>query len=254
MTEHKRREGYWQYYELAKEIESSHLKRVLIEAILENPCPRPENDNRGRPPIHSKDKLDFACLLMMADNNTYRGIESDLRDMRTPWGGEPVPDHTTLVRHFQTLPADWLDLILAETAHRCIREASRATGPLGVDSSGAETTRYEDVERPDRKRRDFVETRQKTYWKYHITAILGLQIVLAAFTTPGNVSDTTMLPVMLDEIKRRGFDFARHFFNGDKAYDSDENCEKLFWMGMIPQHQAEKGCRQPGQALQEEGG
>ena len=234
MTEHKRREGYWQYYELAKEGESPHLKRVLIEVVLENPCPRPENDNRGRPPIHSKDKLDFACLLMMADNNTYRGIESDLRDMRTPWDSEPVPDHTTLVRHFQTLPADWLDRILAETARRCIKEASRATGPLGVDSSGAETTRYEDVERPDRKRRDFVETRQKTYWKYHITAILGLQIVLAAFTTPGNVSDTTMLPVMLDEIKRRGFDFAGRFFNGDKAYDSDENCEKLFWMGMIP--------------------
>ena len=79
-----------------------------------------------------------------------------------------------------------------------------------------------DVERPDRTKRDFVDTRQKTYWKYHITVILGLQIVLAAFTTPGNVSDTTM--VMLDEIKRRGFDFAGHFFDGDRGYDSDDNC------------------------------
>ena len=43
-----------------------------------------------------------------------------------------------------------------------------------------------------------------------------------------------MLPVMLDEIKRRGFDFAGHFFDGDRGYDSDDNCEKLFWMGMIP--------------------
>ena len=234
MAEHKRREGYWQYCELAKEAESPHLKRVPIEAILEDPCPRPENDNRGRPPIHSKAKLDFACLLMMADNRTYRGIESDLRDVRTPWNNEPIPDHTTLVRHFQTLPADWLDLILAETARRRIKEVSKATGPLGVDSSGAETTRYEDVERPDRKRRDLVETRQKTYRKCHITAILGLQIILAAFTTPGNVSDTTMLPAMPDEIRRRGFDLAGHFFNGDRAYDSDENCERLFWMGMIP--------------------
>ena len=116
MAEHKRREGYWQYCELAKEAESPRLKRVLTEAILENPCPRPENDNRGRPPIHSKAKLDFACLLMMADNNACRGIESDLRDVRTPWDSEPIPDHTTLVRHFQTLPVDWLDLILAETA------------------------------------------------------------------------------------------------------------------------------------------
>ena len=76
----------------------------------------------------------------MADNRTYRGIESDLRDMRTPWDSEPVPDHTTLVRHLQTLPRDWLDLILAETARRCIKEMSKATGPLGADSSGATRT------------------------------------------------------------------------------------------------------------------
>ena len=36
---------------------------------------------------------------------------------------------------------------------------------------------------------------------------MGLQIVLAA-TTPSNINDTTMLPVMLAEIRRRGFDFA----------------------------------------------
>ena len=126
--------------------------------------------------------------------------------MRTPWDNEPIPDHTTLVRHFQTIPADWLDLIVAETARHCIKEADEATGPLGADSSAAETTRYEYVERPSREERDFVETRQKTYWKYHITAILGLQIVLAAFTTPSNINDTTMLPVMLAEIRRRGFE------------------------------------------------
>ena len=120
MSEHNRREGYWQYYELAKEVEAPSLKRELIEIIRENPCPRRENGNRGRPPVHSKEKLDFACLLMMAGNNTYRGVESDLRGMRTPWDNEPVPDHTTLVRHLQTIPADWLDLIVAETARRCI--------------------------------------------------------------------------------------------------------------------------------------
>ena len=231
MSEHNRREGYWQYYELAKEVEAPSLKRTLIEIIRENPCPRRENGNRGRPPVHSKEKLDFACLLMMAGNNTYRGVESDLRGMRTPWDNEPVPDHTTLVRHLQTIPADWLDLIVAETARRCIKEADEATGPLGADSSAAETTRYEYAKRPNRKERDFVETRQKTYWKYHITAILGLQIVLAAFTTPSNINDTTMLPVMLAEIRRRGFDFAGNFFDGDKGYDSDYNCELLFWMG-----------------------
>ena len=170
----------------------------------------------------------------MADNNTYRGIESDLRDMQTPWNDEPVPDHSWLVRHMQTISSDWLDLIVAETARRCIDRARGATGPLGADSSAAETTRYEDVEKPDVNERDFVEKLQKIYWKYHITAILGLQIILAAFTTPGRVSDTTMLPIMLAEIKRRGFDFAGCVFDCDKGYDSDYNCELIFEMGMTP--------------------
>ena len=77
---------------------------------------------------------------MIARQETYRGMESDMRDMRTPWDNEPVPDHTTLVRHLQTIPKDWLDRILAETARRCIIAAGRATGPLGADSSGVETS------------------------------------------------------------------------------------------------------------------
>ena len=51
---------------------------------------------------------------------------------------------------------------MAETARRCIKEADEATGSLGADSSAAETTKYEYVERPNREERDFVETRQKT--------------------------------------------------------------------------------------------
>ena len=46
--------------------------------------------------------------------------------------------------------------------------------PLGADSSGVETTRYEAVTRPNKKERDFVETLQKQYLKYHIVAILDL--------------------------------------------------------------------------------
>ena len=33
---------------------------------------------------------------IIADNNTYRGIVSNLRDMRISWDGKPIPDHTTL--------------------------------------------------------------------------------------------------------------------------------------------------------------
>ena len=47
MIKHNRRERYWQYYELANEVEASHLRRTLIEMIRENPCPRSENGNRG---------------------------------------------------------------------------------------------------------------------------------------------------------------------------------------------------------------
>ena len=63
---------------------------------------------------------------------------------------------------------------------------------------------------------------------------MGLQIILAAFATPGSVSDMTMLPAMLAEIKRRGFDFAGCVFDCDKGYDSDYNCGLIFEMGMTP--------------------
>ena len=116
MAKHPRREGCWQYYELAKTTEASHLTKTLIDVILMNPHLSHKKSKRGRPPVHSKQKLDFARLLMMADNNTYRGIESDLHTINTPWNDEPVPDHTTLARHLQTIPDDWLDDILAETA------------------------------------------------------------------------------------------------------------------------------------------
>ena len=234
MSEHNRRERYWQYYELAREAKASHMRKTLIGVVRDMPCPRPDVGGRGRPPIHSKEKMDFACLLMMADNNTYRGIESDLREMRTPWDGEPIPDHTTLVRHLQGIPGNWMDAVLAETARRCIGEAGGATRPLGADSSEVETTRYETVKRPSRKERGFVETRKKIYWKYHVAAVLGLQVVLSALGTPGNVNDVTALPVLTAEIRRRGFDFAGHFFDADRGYDSDSNCADLFLMGMTP--------------------
>ena len=210
------------------------MRKTLTGVVRDMSCLLPDGGGRGRPLIHSKEKMDFACLLMMADNNTYRGIESDLREMRTPWDGEPVPDHTTLVRHLQGIPGNWMDAVPAETARRCIGGAGGAIGPLGADSNGVETTRYETVERPSRKECDFVETRKRIYWKYHVVAVLGLQVVLAAFGTPGNVNDVVMLPAMTTEIRRRGFDFTGHFFDADRGYDSDPNCADLFLLDMTP--------------------
>ncbi len=47
-----------------------------------------------------------------------------------------------------------------------------------------ETTRYETSVRPLKKERDFVETARNGCPKYHITAVLRLQIILEPEITP----------------------------------------------------------------------
>ena len=64
-----------------------------------------------------------------------------------------------------------------------------------------ETARYDDVERPDKDTRDFVEKPRKVYWKYRITAVPGLQIIPAATATPGNLDDANMPVAIPDEIQ-----------------------------------------------------
>ena len=175
---------------------------------------------------------------MMANNDTYRNAEGDMRDMKTPWNNEPVPVHTTICRHMEEIPPDWLDLILAETARRGMQAAGDAIGPLGSDSSGVTTTRYETAGSSDSETE---QSRRKEHWKYHITAILGLQIILAAFCTPSNVHDSRILLPMLDKIKHLGFDFSGRIFNADGAYDMEYVFEYIFWMGMFPNIKQRKG-------------
>ena len=158
--------------------ETAFLIDMITNLVRENPCPHQEKSNRGRPPVHSRAKLDFICILMVAWHKTSRDMESDLSVIKIPWVGEPVPDHTTLARHLQTISQDWLDTILTKTATLCVAEAGSATGPLGADSSGVETTRYETVTRPLKSEKNFVEMARKAYLKYHVIAILGLQIIL----------------------------------------------------------------------------
>ena len=105
----------------------------------------------------------------------------------------------------QTLPPEWMDGILAPDRPplpgRGLAEADGAIFPLGADSSGAETTRYEQVERPDKDARDCTKKPQKVYWKYHITAVPGLQIILTAIATSCSLNDTNVLVHMLAEIQ-----------------------------------------------------
>ena len=123
--------------------------------------------------------------------------------------------------------------MLARAARLCMAEAGGATGPLGADSSGVETTRYGTVVRPLKREKDFVETAQE-YLKYHIVAVLGIQIILESEITPGNVNDMTMLPPMLGEMGRQGLSPGPSVFHADRGYDSNHNCQILFEMGIIP--------------------
>ena len=227
MIEHNRREEYWRFYGHVVVAEVAHLKRTLVRLIRERQYPRSEGCNRGRPPIHSKEKLDIACLWMMAHNQTYCKTESNLGEMRTAWDGEPVPDHTAPVRHMQTISSEWMDEILVEPARRCLAEAGGATAPLGADSGVVETTRYEGVERLDMDARGFIMKPQKVYWKYHIMAVLRLQIMLAVMATSGNIRVKMLVP-MLAEIGRRGFEFACRLFHADLRYDADYNYRMIF--------------------------
>jgi hypothetical protein len=229
MSEHTRRPDYWKYYHLGHSSETPFMINTVASLVREHPCPRQEKSNRGRPPVHSGDKLDFICILMVAWHKTSRDMESDLSVINIPWwNGEPVPDHTTIARHLQTIPYGWLTGMLAGTARLCMAEADGTTGPLGADSSGVETTMYETVVRPLKRKKDFVEVAQKAYLKYHIVAVLGLQIILESEITPGNVNDMTMLPPMLGEMGRQGLLPGLPVFHADRGYDSNHNCQILF--------------------------
>ena len=123
--------------------------------------------------------------------------------------------------------------MLARTAKLCMSEADGATGPLGADSSGVETARYATVMRPLKREKNFVKMAQE-YLKYHIVAVLGLQIILESEITPSNVNDMTMLPPMLGEMKRQCLLPGPSVFHADRGYDSNYNCQILFEMGLIP--------------------
>ncbi len=58
-----------------------------------------------------------------------------------------------------------------------------------------------------------------------------------------------MLVPMLDEIRRRGFDFAGRLFHADWGYDAEYNYRMIFWMGMIPPTSSNDGAPPTGPHL-----
>ena len=265
MTEHKRREGYWQYYEAARGSEPEFVRRVILVVIRENPHPpRKKNSTRGRKRTHSIEKLDYLCLLKIAKNIPFQDVPDELASISDEWEDEPHPDRSWLIRHMKTIDIDWLDSILVDTARMCLKELEKSNtesvpetkkettctnetadskqdvlyaGPsahLACDSSAIETDRYEMRETCESNQQCLVESRVRTYQKYHITAITGPQIILSSHTTPSNVNDTSMLPIMIDDVTQNYPQLAGCVFNADKGYDSDQNCELLFKNGFIP--------------------
>ena len=162
--------------------------------------------------------------------------------MRTPWDGEPVPDRTTPVRHMQTIPDGWTGC-WPRTAHRCLAETGGADAPLGADSGGAEITRYEDVEIPDKDARDFIGKHRKvstgstiarpswdcrSYWPRcpHRAA--------PAMPTSGAHAGW--------DAERRGFGLAGRLSHADRWCDAEYNYWMIFWTGMIPHTKQRQGA------------
>ena len=85
MSARKRRKGYWKSYEPARANDESNLVAATLDLIKKHPAPRTAKESRrGRPPVHSKDKLDFACLMMMHRHFVYRDMEDYMRRVQHP--------------------------------------------------------------------------------------------------------------------------------------------------------------------------
>ena len=69
--------------------------------------------------------------------------------------------------------------------------------------------------------------------KYHIVAVLGLQIILA-LGVPSSINDVTMLPTILGEMRRQHLLPDPSIFHADRGYDSNYNRHILFTMGIMP--------------------
>ena len=191
---------------------------MAIDLIQQYPHPQRKMSARGAKRTHFIEKLDFACFDVISTNESYRQERDNLRHRRHVWD-EPLLTHKEIVTHMQTIDPDWLDLLVAKTAFLCLEELtlSNATAQFGSNSSAFETTRYTYREPSNMTIDNFFTPsvnvqRVRTYLKYHITAILGHQIILTADTTPSNVHDSTMLPAMFEKIKKFGFDLWTHIY------------------------------------------
>ena len=92
--QHKRRKGYWLYYEQARKSEQDFMRKTLLSAIRKNPHPYKEKktNRRGCKPVHLRGNMDFLCLFKVAKNIPFRDVVNELGHMHDEWVGEPMPD------------------------------------------------------------------------------------------------------------------------------------------------------------------
>lgn len=185
-----------------------------------DPWPRAR---RGRKPVHSPGKMAVLSILTVILGVSYRDMETLLHMLRLPWQ-EPVPDHSTIHDAFRRTPETYLNQMLARSAELCIKESGWVRGIVAADSTGVETDRYETAEVR------FKKTKRRITVKYHVTAILDYNIILAARVTSRGTGDSPTLRGMLKDLPKMN----GSTFNADKAYDSDRNCQLIYERGMRP--------------------
>jgi hypothetical protein len=219
---HKRKERYWQLYDLASARELSAAVSELSRLVDQQGDPWPKS-NRGRPPVHSPRKMAVICVLCVILGISYRNMQSLLNMLKLPWR-EPVPDHSTIHDAFKRMPEEYLKSLLNRSAQLCIAESGWSRGIVAPDSTGVETDRCETVEIKMKK------TRKRIIVKLHVIAILDYNIILAAKVTSKFAGDSPTFRQLFKPLPQ----MEGSILVADKAFDSDANCRLAYEKGMKP--------------------
>lgn len=221
-SKHKRRNRYWQLYDLASSSELPATINELVRLVDEvgDPWPKP---NRGRRPVHSPRKMAIICVLCVILGLSYRNMQSLLNMLKLPWN-EPVPDHSTTHDAFKRIPEEYFKQLLDKTAQLCIAQSGWTRGIVAPDSTGVLTDRCETVEIKMKK------TRKRIIVKYHVIAVLDYNIILATKVTSKYAADSPTFRQLFRPLPQ----MEGSVLDADKAYDSDLNCMLAYEKGMKP--------------------
>ena len=243
---HQRRDGYWPDYHDAHASKKDFVVGHVKDLVRKDPPPgAARRGGRGRGPVYPRTGVAIACILVVAFNITCRDAEAEMPSWSPDMDGL-VPDHTTIWRAYEALDKGWLEGTLARVAGECLEGSGMGTGAMAADSSGTGTDRYADATVLDKHTLKEEKVRMKSYLKWHILAVIGLQVILSCVTTPGNVNDTGVLPSLLSKAGKLGRSFDGWVFNADKGYDPDGNCRAVIGMGMHPNIKQRRGAENSG--------